>query len=118
MQFSSNVITGNDLRSEFKQYQTVAYLLLVIAAVILLLFLKSLGLAILFVSLPTAIFVLILYPEFGLALALTSNVLLMILFDYFKVAITAPVVVTYLLLVVSGTFFYLFQKTQWRTQTS
>ncbi len=82
----------------------------VIEIIFLLLLVKSFVLSIIFVSLIAGTIFLFIYPEFSLAVALTGNVLLAMIFDSIKSNIPAPVIVVYILLLGSSVIFVLFQQ--------
>lgn len=85
-----------------------------IEIIFLLLLVKSFVLSIIFVSLIAGAILLFIYPEFSLAVALTGNVLLAMIFDSIKSNIPAPVIVVYILLLGSSVIFVLFQQTPGR----
>lgn len=91
----------------WKDYRTFFQSLFIAEGALLILLLKS---PILSIALSLAILVIILvliYPEFGLSLALTSNVLAFIIFDFVHVEIVAPVLVLYALLTLGGVSIYI-----------
>jgi O-antigen ligase len=84
------------------------YLYLLIAAQILFFFLllKSPEYSVLCLGLIVLPIVLIRFPEVGLAIAMTSNIVLMVLFDNLKVEIPMPVLFLYIIMVYGGSLYY------------
>lgn len=78
--------------------------------IILLLLLKSEFYAVLFLICVGGPIFLFFFPEFGLAVAMTNSILLLIIFDYIEINLPMPVLMVYLLLLAGGILLYEFQK--------
>jgi O-antigen ligase len=91
------------IEKESKQYLHLIYLL---ELIFLILLLKSVALGFVFALIICSLFILKLFPEFGFVFAFTGNILLYVFFDYFKVNITAPVVIMHFLLIFLGIFYF------------
>lgn len=82
------------------------YLIAALQALFFLLMIKSPDYAVLFAGMIALVVVFVRYPEIGLANALTSNILLMVIFDNLDIPIPMPVLLLYLFMVWGGALYY------------
>jgi O-antigen ligase len=89
-----------------KKYSMFFLLLIFIEALLLMFVLKSTTLSLVMSMMILAAVFFLIYPEIGFAVALTSNVLVMIFFDSVKSPFPAPHLVVYLAMIIAALFIY------------
>lgn len=100
---SSNVIF-------VRRHASLIIVTLLLEAMFLAMLLKSFGLAVLFLLFVFSFFLVSNFPEYGLALAATGNVLIMLIFDNIDLYLPMPILIIYLFFIFFGLTVFFFKE--------